>query len=57
MQGRTKEVPVRKVVAVELVSVNDVMVEANAAGMAASDALLLGRVTFVVLASLEEPLE
>ena len=51
----------RKVVAVELVSVdgviespeewafsysNDQMEEANASGMAASDALLLGRVTY-----------
>jgi dihydrofolate reductase len=58
---RTKEVAVRKVVAVELVSVdgvmespekwafpysNEEMEEANAAGMAASDALLLGRVTY-----------
>ena len=60
MQGRTKEVPVRKVVAVELVSVdgvmgapeewafsysNEEMEEANAAGMAVSDAMLLGTVT------------
>jgi dihydrofolate reductase len=57
---------VRKVVAVELVSVdgvmekpeewafsysNDEMEEANAAGMAASDALLLGRVTYEGLAA------
>ncbi|HZB97405.1 MAG TPA: dihydrofolate reductase family protein, partial [Candidatus Sulfotelmatobacter sp.] len=60
-QDRTKEVSVRKVVAVELVSVdgvmgspeewafsysNEEMEEANASGMAASDALLLGRVTY-----------
>jgi dihydrofolate reductase len=66
MQDRTKEVPVRKVVAVELASVdgviespeewafsysNDEMEEANAAGMAASDALLLGRVTYEALAA------
>jgi dihydrofolate reductase len=66
MQGRTKEVPVRKVVAVELVSVdgvmgapeewafsysNEEMEEANAAGMAASDALLLGRVTYEGMAA------
>jgi dihydrofolate reductase len=65
-QDRTKEVPVRKVVAVELVSVdgvieapeewafsysNDEMEEANASGMAASDALLLGRVTYEALAA------
>jgi dihydrofolate reductase len=63
---RTKEVSVRKVVAVELVSVdgviespeewafsysNDQMEEANASGMAASDALLLGRVTYEGLAA------
>jgi dihydrofolate reductase len=57
---------VRKVVAVELVSVdgviespeewafsysNDEMEEANASGMAASDALLLGRVTYEGLAA------
>lgn len=56
----------RKVVAVELVSVdgvieapetwaspysNEVMEEANASGMAASDALLLGRVTYEALAA------
>ncbi len=66
MQDRTKEVSVRKVVAVELVSVdgvmgspeewafsysNDEMEEANASGMAASDALLLGRVTYEQLAA------
>jgi dihydrofolate reductase len=65
-QDRTKEVSVRKVVAVELVSVdgvmgspeewafsysNDEMEEANASGMAASDALLLGRVTYEQLAA------
>jgi dihydrofolate reductase len=66
MQGRTKEVPVRKVVAVELVSVdgvmespeewafsysNEEMEEANTAGMTASDALLLGRVTYEGMAA------
>jgi dihydrofolate reductase len=65
-QDRTKEVSVRKVVAVELVSVdgvieapeewafsysNEEMEEANASGMAASDALLLGRVTYDALAA------
>jgi dihydrofolate reductase len=65
-RDRTKEVPMRRVVAVELVSVdgvmespeewafsysNDEMEQANAAGMAASDALLLGRVTYEVLAA------
>jgi dihydrofolate reductase len=65
-QDRTKEVSVRKVVAVELVSVdgvieapeewafsysNDEIEEANASGMAASDALLLGRVTYEALAA------
>ena len=65
-QDRTKEVSVRKVVAVELASVdgvieapeewafsysNDEMEEANASGMAASDALLLGRVTYEALAT------
>jgi hypothetical protein len=60
LQDHTKEVPVRKLVALELVSVdgvmespeewafaysNEEMEEANASGMAASDALLLGRVT------------
>src|SRR5215210_1001784 len=63
---RTKEVSVRKVVASELVSLDGVMgspeewafpysnyemEEANASGMAASDALLLGRVTYEVLAA------
>ncbi len=66
MQGRTKEVPVRRVVAVEMVTVdgvmespedwafsylNEEMEETNAAGMAASDALLLGRVTYEALAA------
>ncbi|MDQ3832648.1 MAG: dihydrofolate reductase family protein [Actinomycetota bacterium] len=65
-QDRTEEVSVRKVVAVELASVdgvieapeewafsysNDEMEEANASGMAASDALLLGRVTYEALAA------
>jgi dihydrofolate reductase len=63
---RTKEVSVRKVVATELVSVdsvmgspeewafsysNDEMAEANASGMAAADAMLLGRVTYQEFAS------
>src|ERR687884_2384973 len=62
----TKEAPMRKVGAVELVSVdgvieapetwappysNDEMEEANASGMAASDALLLGRLTYEALAA------
>ncbi len=66
MQGRAKEVPVRRVVAVEMVSVdgvmespeewalsyaNEEMEETNASGMAASDALLLGRVTYEALAA------
>jgi dihydrofolate reductase len=66
MQNKVKEVPMRKVVAVELVSVdgvmeapeewafpysNEEMEEANASGMAASDALLLGRVTYEGLAA------
>ncbi len=66
MPGRTKEVPLRKVVAVELLSVdgvmespeewafpysNEEMEEANASGMSASDALLLGRVTYEALAA------
>jgi dihydrofolate reductase len=61
-----KEVTVRKAVAVELVSVdgimesperwafaysNDEMEEANASGMAASDALLMGRVTYEGMAA------
>jgi dihydrofolate reductase len=63
---RTKEVLMRKVVALELVSLdgvtespeqwafsysNDEMEQANAAGMGASDALLLGRVTYEGLAA------
>jgi dihydrofolate reductase len=59
--SRTREISMRKVIAVEFVSVdgvmespeewafsysNDEMEEANASGMAASDALLLGRVTY-----------
>ncbi len=66
MVGRTEEASVRKVIAAELVSVdgvmespeerafsysNDEMEEANALGMAASDALLLGRVTYEALAA------
>jgi dihydrofolate reductase len=66
MWDRTKEISMRKVVAVELVSVdgvmespekwappysNDEMEEANAAGMAASDAMLLGRVTYEGMAA------
>jgi dihydrofolate reductase len=62
----SEEVPMRKVVAAELVSLdgvmekpeewsfsysNDEMAEANAAGMAASDAMLLGRVTYGEFAS------
>ena len=65
MRHRAEEVPVRKVIAVELVSLdgvmgspeewafsysNDEMEEANASGMAASDALLLGRVTYEQMA-------
>jgi dihydrofolate reductase len=61
-----EEVPVRKVVAVELMSVDgvmespeewafscsdDEMEEANTSGMATSDALLLGRVTYEGLAA------
>jgi dihydrofolate reductase len=61
VQDLTKEVAMRKVVAVEFVSVdgvmeapekwafsytNDEMEEANSSGMAASDAMLLGRVTY-----------
>jgi dihydrofolate reductase len=66
VRGRTKEVFLRRVVAVELVSLdgvmeapeewafsysNDEMEEANASGMAASDALLLGRVTYEGMAA------
>ena len=62
----SEEVPMRKVVASEIVSLdgvmgspeewafsysNDEMEEANASGMAASDALLLGRVTYEALAA------
>jgi dihydrofolate reductase len=61
MQGRTEEFAMRKVVAWELVTLdgvmesperwsfqfhNDEMAEANASGMAAADAMLLGRVTY-----------
>ena len=66
MKDRTKEVSVRKIVAWELVSVdgvmespeewafsysNDEMEEASASGMAASDGLLLGRMTYEHLAA------
>ena len=66
MQDRTEEVCVRKVVAVEMVSLDGVMEKpeewafsysdeemekANAAGMASSDALLLGRVTYEQMAA------
>ena len=66
MRRRAEKVHMRKVVAVELVSLdgvmgspeewafsysNDEMEEANASGMAASDALLLGRVTYEGLAA------
>src|SRR3712207_3073930 len=66
MRNRTEEDPLRRGVALELVSVdgvmekpeewafaysNDEMDEANAAGMEASDALLLGRVTYEGLAA------
>jgi dihydrofolate reductase len=66
MWDRAEEVFVRKVVALELVSVDGVMErpeewafayaddemnEANAAGMAASDAMLLGRMTYEGLAA------
>ena len=66
MQDRTKEVSVRKLVALELVSLDGVMEapegwassyaddeinEANASGMAASDAMLLGRATYEGLAA------
>ena len=65
-KDRTKEITVRKVVAVELVSLdgvmespeewahsytNDEMEVENASGMAASDALLLGRVTYEQMAA------
>jgi dihydrofolate reductase len=66
MQDQTREVPVRKVIVVELLSLDGVMEspeewtfsysnaemeEMNASGMAASDALLLGRVTYEGLAA------
>jgi dihydrofolate reductase len=66
MRGQTKEVALRKVIAVEFVSLdgvmespedwafsysNEEMEEANASGMAASDALLLGRVTYEQMAA------
>jgi dihydrofolate reductase len=66
MLGRSKEVFMRRVVAVELVSLdgvmekpgewafpysNEEMDEANASGMAASDALLLGRLTYEALSA------
>jgi dihydrofolate reductase len=66
MQGRAEEISMRKVVAVEFVSLdgvmespeewafsysNDEMEEANASGMAASDAMLLGRVTYEQMAA------
>ncbi len=66
MRDQTREVPVRKVIVVELLSLDGVMEspeewafsysnaemeEANASGMAASDALLLGRVTYEHLAA------
>ena len=66
MQDQTEEVPMRKVVASELVSLdgvmespekwsfqfhNDEMAEANEAGMAQADAMLLGRVTYQEFAS------
>jgi dihydrofolate reductase len=65
-QGRAREVAVSKLVAVEMVSLdgvveaperwafaysNEEMEEANAAGMDASGALLLGRVTYEALAA------
>ncbi len=66
MQGGTEEVPMRKVIVSEFVSLdgvmeapekwsfqfhNDEMAEASAAGMAAADAMLLGRVTYQEFAS------
>jgi dihydrofolate reductase len=66
MQDQTEEVSMRKVVASELVSLdgvmespekwsfrfhNDEMAEANEAGMAQADAMLLGRVTYQEFAS------
>ena len=65
MKNRIEETSMRKVIAVEMVSLDGVMEkpeewaysysnnemnEANAAGMAASDALLLGRVTYEQMA-------
>ncbi len=66
MQDQTKEVFMRKVIVVEFLSLdgvmespekwafsysNDEMEEANASGMAAADAMLLGRVTYQEFAS------
>lgn len=66
MQGPTKEVSMRKISALELISLdgvmesperwsfqfhNDEMAEANRAGMAEADAMLLGRMTFQEFAS------
>ena len=66
LQDQTKEIFMRKVIVVELLSLdgvmespeewafsysNDEMEEANASGMAASDAMLLGRVTYQEFAS------
>jgi dihydrofolate reductase len=66
MQGRTEEVYMRRIIASELISLdgvmesperwsfqfhNDEMAEANRAEMAASDAMLLGRVTYQEFAS------
>jgi hypothetical protein len=66
VQDLTKDAAMRKLVAVEFVSVdgvmeapeewassytNDEMEEANAAGMAVSDAMLLGRVTYEQMAA------
>jgi dihydrofolate reductase len=65
-QGRTKEISMRKLVAVELVSLdgvmeapenwsppysNDEMEEANASGMTASDTMLVGRRTYEAFAA------
>ena len=66
MKDRTEEISVRRIVAWELVSVdgvmespeewafsysNNEMEEANASGMAATDGLLLGRMTYEHLAA------
>jgi hypothetical protein len=66
MQGRTMEVSMRKVIALEYVSLDGVMEspekwafpyvnvemgEINESGMATSDAMLLGRVTYQEFAS------